>query len=349
MMKTSKLLFAILAVMMAFSTNAKSVEGNPTPTHRPLVEEYTGTWCGWCIRGLAGMELLRNELGDDFIGVAYHNGDAMAVIPSSKYPNRVSGFPAEFIDRSYNVDPLYGYGNTSGGILTTVKQIAAMSAVADIDVTAEWTSEDRTSIAINLSSYFVNDESNANYAFEVILVADDLYGSGSTWNQYNYYSGDEDYAFDRYLAPYVKMPYLISGIHFNDVIVGTTGLITGSLPTTITAYELYEYDYTYAISSLPSPSLVQNKDNLRVIALVYNGKTKKVVNANKTLIKEFIPALLGDVDDDGVLGIGDIAALIDYLLDDTATINMTNAEVNGDGTINIADLTDIIDMILSHS
>ena len=348
-MKASNLLFAILAVMMAFTTSATSIKGNPTPTHRPLVEEYTGTWCGWCIRGLAGMELLRTELGDDFIGVAYHNGDAMAVIPSNKYPNRVTGFPSEFIDRSYSVDPLYGYSNTSGGILNTVKQISAMAAVAGIDVTARWTSEERTAIAINVSSYFTIDESSAKYVIELILVADDLYGSGNGWNQSNYYSGDEDYAFDKYLARYVKSPATISGIHFNDVIVGTSGLITGSLPTTITAYELYNYDYTYAISSLPNPSLVQNKDNLRVIALIHNSQTRKVINANKTLIKEFIPALLGDVDDDGVLSIGDIAALIDYLLDDTATINATNAEVNGDGTINIADLTDIIDMILSHS
>ena len=47
------------------------------PVHRALVEEYTGTWCGWCTRGLVAMRLLAETYGDDFIGVAYHNSDPM--------------------------------------------------------------------------------------------------------------------------------------------------------------------------------------------------------------------------------------------------------------------------------
>ena len=35
---------------------------------RSVVEEYTGTGCGWCPRGIVGMEKLRNRFGDKFIG-----------------------------------------------------------------------------------------------------------------------------------------------------------------------------------------------------------------------------------------------------------------------------------------
>lgn len=47
------------------------------PTKRALLEEYTGTWCGWCPKGFVGLENMDALLGDDFVGVSYHNRDPM--------------------------------------------------------------------------------------------------------------------------------------------------------------------------------------------------------------------------------------------------------------------------------
>ena len=347
MKRISRLLVSFLLGLIVLTVNAATIKDNPVPVHRPIIEEYTGTWCGWCVRGLTGMELLREELGDDYIGVAYHNSDAMEIMSSTSYPSRVSGFPTAFADRSTEVDPLYGTGNTSGGILNFMKQLAAVAVNAGIDVTAEWTSEDRTDIDVHVTSYFTADESNANYVIEVMLIADDLYGTGTGWNQTNYYNGMTQYANDRFLAQWVKQPYTVTGYHFNDVIVGTSRSITGSLPKTIVAYELYDCDYTFTLANLPVPSLIQNKDNLRVVAIVYNTKTKKVINANKSGISEYVAIIPGDADNDGYVTIADVVMIIDYLLDNTTPINLINADVNGDGIASIADITAIIDLILN--
>jgi hypothetical protein len=56
--------------------------------------------------------------------------------------------------------------------------------------------------------------------------------------------------------------------------------------------------------------------------------------------------LLGDVDDDGMVGIADVTTLIDYILGGTAKINKFNADVISDESLNIGDVTSIIDMIL---
>ena len=57
--------------------------------------------------------------------------------------------------------------------------------------------------------------------------------------------------------------------------------------------------------------------------------------------------VLGDVDDDGNVGIGDIVALIDYLLSgDETGINMLAADLDGDTNITIGDVSDLIDMLL---
>ena len=61
------------------------------------------------------------------------------------------------------------------------------------------------------------------------------------------------------------------------------------------------------------------------------------------------PALLGDVNEDGLINIADVADLIDYLLSGGLTsINTTNADFDENGIINIADVADIIDYLLRH-
>ena len=317
---------------------------NTTPVHRPLIEEYTGTWCGWCIRGLVGMELMRETFGDDFIGVAYHNGDAMQI--TTNYPNNVTGFPSAFLERNYSIDPLYGFGNVSGGIINDMRQMAAIEAIAGIDVTAKWTSADKTAIDVNVTSYFTSDYDNANFAIEVMLIADDLYGTGSTWNQANYYSNYAYYyADDPYLGPWTKKPASVTGIHFNDVLVGFSGAIANSLPTSIVAYDDYSTSYTFQLNRLPKPALIQNKDNLHIIAVVVYKNNRKAINANRCYISDFVEVTPGDVNNDGKISIDDVTALIDMLLSNSGTND--NADVNGDGKVSIDDVTALIDILLN--
>ena len=58
---------------------------------------------------------------------------------------------------------------------------------------------------------------------------------------------------------------------------------------------------------------------------------------------------LGDVNHDGYVSIGDVSALIDYLLGNGNEICTTCADVNGDTNISIGDVTELIDILLSSS
>lgn len=58
--------------------------------------------------------------------------------------------------------------------------------------------------------------------------------------------------------------------------------------------------------------------------------------------------LRGDVNNDGIVNISDVTALIDYLLSgDASAVNIANANVNLDEDINISDVTALIDFLLS--
>lgn len=84
-----------------FTSNTKivTIEDNApsqtTFTKRALIEDYTGTWCGWCPRVVYGLELVK-EQSDKVAIVAVHAGDQMsnttgnaliqAFNPSGSYP-----------------------------------------------------------------------------------------------------------------------------------------------------------------------------------------------------------------------------------------------------------------------
>ena len=348
-MRISKLLMAIVAGLMVLATMAQEANIDRIPVHRPLIEEYTGTWCGWCVRGLVGMELLRQRFGDEFIGVAYHNDDPMEIMYTDDYPSSFWGFPTAFIERTSEVDPYYGFSYVSAGIVSDMEQYAAIAVNADAVVTALWTSDEKTAIDVDVTCYFTVDEQNANYAIEVMLVADDLHGSSSSWDQENYYSDTFYYSSDPYLGPWVAKPDVISGYHFNDVIVGTSGVVAGSLPSEIVAYNDYSCHYRFTLSSLPKPSLIQNKDNLHVIAVIVNKANGQAINANRCFINDYHTVMYGDVNDDGKLSIDDVTALINYLLNRDATlVNIENADVDNNGKVNIDDVVALINILLGH-
>ena len=59
--------------------------------------------------------------------------------------------------------------------------------------------------------------------------------------------------------------------------------------------------------------------------------------------------LKGDANEDGLINISDITAIINYILqNEIGKFNVSNADFNDDGLINITDVTNIINLILQH-
>lgn len=267
-----------------------------TPVHRPLLEEYTGTWCGWCPRGFVGLELMNEKYPDLFVGVSYHNGDPMDAI--EYYPNNVSSFPDAWIDRVHETDAYHGDDMTSAdfGIDKAYLQRAAVIAPASIEAKAGWCDEGKTKIGVVSTVTFAREMESGDYRVAYILVADDLHGSGNDWNQTNNFSKLSEYAGSEGLEPFVNGSSFVSGLHFNDVVVLAPDLmgVKGSLPSDITIDNamLHAYNFTLADAvNLDGKQIIQDKSKVRVVVLLLNATTGEVLNANKTTVTDEDPTL----------------------------------------------------------
>lgn len=264
------------------------------PQHRPLVEEFTGLWCGWCPRGWIGMDMLGEKFGPDEVTICYHNGDAMAV--TSTYPVDFDGYPSASIDRIDVIDPYYGTFDESVdfGISYDVENAMNQVTMADVQISAELVG---TTVNAETSVIFMKDIKEADYELGYVLVCNGL--TSPSWVQQNYYAGLGSEYVGTYLEEVCELPKRAAGLIFNDVAVDVSGMngVPGSIPESIKTGETYTHAYSFDIKD---NSLVQNQDNLIVTVFVIDKKTKRILNANKCDCSGLITSI-DSLDDDNII------------------------------------------------
>lgn len=268
---------------------------------RPLMEEYTGLWCGYCPRGFVAMERLNKDLGDLFVGVAYHygNGGFEPMEFFSTFPNRVSGFPASWVDRKVTCDPYYGESMTHMGIRGTWDRLAAEPALAAVDVAAEWT--DATHLKATTTVRFVEDFQDADYRVAYILTGDNMTGeewkgTSYEWKQANNFPGQSSSLPGEDASIFTASNALtkVRGLVFNDVALQSSGDspsqpdfsgVMGSIPNDMKAGETATHEYTFDLTTVRNSKdqdIVNDPSSLRIVAIVVNAATGEVVNSVKS-------------------------------------------------------------------
>lgn len=262
---------------------------NKLPKHRPVMEEFTGTWCGNCARGWIGLEVM-TRLHPDFIALAYHSGDVMQVIDQKQFlgfDTENPSYPMANIDRVYtDIDPYYGADMTPFGIEKLWKKQAEILAPASLETEAAFT-PDGKDIKAKAILEFPEDANDADkYSIEFVLVTDGLHGEGQAWEQSNYLEENEkgDYPFpeaDIFFAGSSSIP----NMHYNDVVVATTRLRDGliKLPAKVEAEKAFSIEGTISevdsIKNMANYPVIQDSKNLRIVALLLNEKGQIVNGA----------------------------------------------------------------------
>ena len=267
---------------------------------KPLVEEYTGMWCGWCPRGFTGMEMLSEIYGDEVVLICYHAGDRssrddLCVTTAMNYPYP-DGYPSASINRTSVIDPYYGSSSTNFGINDDV--YAATQKIPTAGIRVSNISFDGDYMKVKTEATFTSDNDNADYRIGYVLTANDL--SDPSWGQANYFNGQSGYA-GTALQEWTTLGGVVYGLVYNDVAVNCQGMsgIARSLPTTIESGEVYPFEFTLQCQNIKNVynEIIPMDLNKAVInVFIINNKTHGIVNANKLNIGEYLAGVKNVVD-----------------------------------------------------
>ena len=292
---------------------------------RTVMEEATGTWCGWCVRGIETMERLKKDYPDNFIGIALHSGDEMKDIQNySGLTSTFKSWPSCYINRNSSEPGSVSY---TTDIINYIEQ-NKNNAIAKIDIEASYTDDSRTTVYINTKTTFGFSSNTTNHKIAYVVVEDKV----GPYLQNNAYSGNSSYDTPSY--------YMYDWVHkdsrvevlYNDVaraIYDDAYGVNGSIPNEIKKGEAYDYNYKLQLTSN-----IDNKDNIRIITLLLDNESGEILNAAQCNISAPEKPKY-DPNDDGELSPEDIMAIINLIL--TGQYD-SKADLNNDGIISIADV-----------
>ena len=256
------------------------------PVVVPVVEEFTGTWCGYCPIGFEGMKYAHDTYGDKVVLIAVHYNDPMQTSDYNAILNLADNFPSSVIDRTEGVYPHPAYFKSYLPIAL------ARTTLGSITAQAMWTSNDKTAIKIDTKTKFVYSVDNGNYGIAFALVEDGMKGTGSSWAQTNYLSGSPDYSSFTF---WYNAAAKVTGLEYDHVAVAAWNIASGaanSVSPTIVADEIQNYSFT---ADITSKSLIQDKSKLKVVALLIDKTTGGIVNASQVAIQDYTPTSIEGV------------------------------------------------------
>lgn len=271
------LLLVFFSALMITGLQAQSA------LQRVVIEEHTGAWCGWCPDGAVIInDILANE--PHAIGVAVHQGDAMAIPLSSSIRSFYGpAFPQATFNRA-------GEPVSRGAWNTALNTALAKSPVVSVSFDSVSIDGATRKLTARIKANFLRD-TVGQLRMNVYITEDNLVGSGTGWDQVNYLNGQAGHTYYQAGDP-------ILGFNHRHVLRDALGSAWGTvnvIPTTVHAGEEYTHTYTY---TLPSTWDIAN---LHIVAMV-NLHGGQLIYQRPTLNADEMPLAMAVGIEEGVTG-----------------------------------------------
>lgn len=241
---------------------------------KAVCEEGTGTWCGWCVRGIVALDSIKKHYADRIIGIAAHSGDVMA----SDYITNVSqyfgnGYPTGNVNRTKVCDPEDFISNCNIQMKAAVPY-SYMTLDLDFDRTTRC-------VTTNTTLYFAEDMNNQQLALAYAIIENNVHQPGNKkYQQHNSYANGENGPMGGYEQYGEYIPSEV--MYFNDVargFVDDLSGIDGTVPADITADQPVTDNRSFI---LPNNILVD--DNVEIVALLIDKASGHIINGEQTAL-----------------------------------------------------------------
>lgn len=264
-----KIFLPIIALVL--STSAANAQ-----VKKVILEDFTGTWCGWCPEGTVVVEGLLASYPTTFIPVASHNGDALEIPDGAAIDAglNVTSYPGGAVDR--NKFPSQAKIPMSRSAwASSYATRAAMTAVVSVSFTNIKITGTTYSATINVK-FTSLPTAGVPLKMNVYLTEDSIAATG-TYAQSNYSSAVQA----------GKSP-LVGWYHnatLRQALGGAWGY-TGVIPATPVVGTTYSKDISFTIPA------TWNTKHVNVIAFVaYDGSAasfqKEILNAEQYSLKQW--------------------------------------------------------------
>ena len=274
-----------------------------------LIEEFTGTWCGYCPLGITNIDQVKATYSSTVIAVADHvyntSVDPMTnnftVALNNAY--QVTSTPQVMVDRA-DWSSIIGasstpqlIGNYSGHnyIEDATSQRLNASSPVSIDIASSYNTSTK-SASVTVTANFV-DTASGDIRISCLLVEDKVTG-GASYDQHNYggngcRAGDASSEFYSYPC---LIPTSLTGqvFYHKDVVrinLAPTFGTAGVIPSSVTAGLHFSKSYSYTMPTTWKDS------NMKVVAFVsyYNTSTARggeILNAQEVALGQSVTAVI---------------------------------------------------------
>ena len=216
------------------------------PINKVVVEDYTGTWCGYCPPVAHAIYELK-EVYDNIISVGIHNNDELTIDQESDLRSElgISGFPSARLNRTISwLDP---YQISDVNSLLTEENDVAIS----INSTLE-------NIELGIDLRIVSNVELVNHKLVIYLVESNL-----IYDQSNYFNYVEDSYFYNLGNP-------IENYSHQDVLRKSITNISGNVLDIIQPLNDYKFNFNVQIN----PDFVV--ENLAIVAIVVDSNNNAI-------------------------------------------------------------------------
>ena len=227
-----------------------------------MIEEFTGAWCGYCVDGAYKMETIINNNPGRAIGVAIHDGDGMST-GIFNYLDGIfnsTGYPQGMVSRV----PYQGATCLSRGSWSPAANIILNKSGYCGLALKVFSSGD--SVKAEVHCGFDTTLTSGSYSLVVYAVENNVVGTGSQYNQVNYYSSANGGTDPNH--PYYNQPATIIGYKHMNVLRKTLTANSGESIPVSSIVKGNEVIKNYAFK----PTNI-NTSQLRIVAFIQKNGT----------------------------------------------------------------------------
>lgn len=293
-----------------------------------VMEEGTGTWCGYCPLGIVATDSMKTKYTDgSFIPVSIHVNDEMAPDSYQKFADRYFGgsYPKAVINR--DTLRMGAFSPSLDRVESLYETARDMKAYAKIMADVEYVAGDKPSLRVDTRSGFAIPLGDDTFSVEFALLQDNV----GPYTQKNFFA---DWAEGEPMGGFEDLPFDVE-LMYNDVarILYPADSISGHLPSPVVPGEEYAMSFT-----LPIPEGM-NGGNLSLVAMLVNDVTGEIENAQAVAVSGFsgVTEIGGEASSMTVRSAGGVI----YVSGADSTVRIytpdgtLRAEIEGEGSANV--------------